>query len=129
MTKQRTVASPVSLTGKGLHTGNNVIITFHPAPENHGVVFKRVDLENQPLVHAVLGNVKDTSRGTSLEENGVNVHTIEHTLAALSGLSIDNVLIEINSSETPILDGSAIKYVELLKTAGTIEQDAPKKSI
>ncbi|HQI69218.1 MAG TPA: bifunctional UDP-3-O-[3-hydroxymyristoyl] N-acetylglucosamine deacetylase/3-hydroxyacyl-ACP dehydratase [Bacteroidales bacterium] len=127
MAKQRTVASPVSLTGKGLHTGNNVIITFYPAPENHGVVFKRVDLENQPLVHAVLGNVKDTSRGTSIEENGVCIYTIEHTMAALSGLAIDNVLIEINSSETPILDGSAIKYVELLKTAGIIEQDAMKK--
>ncbi len=126
MVKQNTVASPVSLTGKGLHTGNNVTITFRPAPENHGYIFKRTDLENQPLVHARLSNVKDTSRGTSIEENGVSVCTIEHVLAALSGLSIDNVLIEISSAETPILDGSSSSYVETLKKAGIKEQNAPK---
>lgn len=127
MIKQRTVASPVSLTGKGLHTGKNVTITFKPAPENHGFVFKRIDLENQPLVHAIIGNVKDTSRGTSIEENGVRVCTIEHVLAALAGMCIDNVLIEIDSPETPILDGSSSKYVEILKKAGVQEQNAQKK--
>ncbi|HNW90191.1 MAG TPA: bifunctional UDP-3-O-[3-hydroxymyristoyl] N-acetylglucosamine deacetylase/3-hydroxyacyl-ACP dehydratase [Bacteroidales bacterium] len=129
MAKQNTLTSPVSLTGKGLHTGNTVTITFHPAPENHGVVFKRIDLENQPLVHATIANVKDTSRGTSIEENGVRVSTIEHVLAALFGLSVDNVLIDIDSSETPILDGSSVKYVEILKTAGITEQNALKKTI
>ncbi|HOY32897.1 MAG TPA: bifunctional UDP-3-O-[3-hydroxymyristoyl] N-acetylglucosamine deacetylase/3-hydroxyacyl-ACP dehydratase [Bacteroidales bacterium] len=129
MMKQNTVASPVSLTGKGLHTGKNVTITFNPAPENHGIVFKRIDLENQPLVHAIISNVTDTSRGTSIEENGVRVCTIEHVLAALTGMSVDNVLILIDSTETPILDGSSSKYVEVLKKAGTIEQNAPKKII
>lgn len=127
--KQCTVVSPVSLTGKGLHTGNDVTITFCPAPENHGFVFKRVDLENQPLVHACIENVVDTSRGTSIEENGARICTIEHVLAALAGLSIDNVLIEINSSETPILDGSSQKYIEVLKKAGISEQSSPKKII
>lgn len=127
MVKQNTVASPVSLTGKGLHTGNNVTITFKPAPENHGYVFKRIDLDDQPLVHAVLKNVTDTSRGTTIEENGVRVATIEHVLAALAGMSIDNALIEIDSPETPILDGSSIKYVEVLKKAGIEEQNSLKK--
>ena len=126
MTKQRTISRPVSVAGKGLHTGEIVTLTFNPAPENHGFVFKRTDIENQPLIHARLENVVDTSRGTTIEENGVRVCTVEHTLAALAGLSIDNVLIELDSVETPILDGSSIKFIDALLQAGIVEQEAPK---
>jgi len=129
MIKQQTIGQPVSIAGKGLHTGEEVILTFKPAPEDHGFVFKRIDLENQPLVRACLENVVDTSRGTTIEENGVRVCTIEHTLAAFAGLELDNILIELNSSETPILDGSSIRFVEALLSAGIVEQDAPKKFI
>ena len=129
MINQQTITRPISVAGKGLHTGEEVILTFKPAPENHGYIFKRVDLENQPLVHACLDNVVDTSRGTTIEENGVRVCTIEHTLAALAGLEIDNILIELNSSETPILDGSSIRFVDALLAAGIVEQKAPKKFI
>lgn len=126
MIKQRTISKPVSVAGKGLHTGEIVTLTFKPAPENHGYIFKRIDIENHPLVHAKLENVVETSRGTTLEENGVRVCTVEHTLAALAGLSLDNVLIELDSAETPILDGSSIKFVSALLDAGIIEQHAPK---
>ncbi len=126
MIKQRTISMPVSVAGKGLHTGEIVTLTFKPAPENHGFVFKRVDIENQPLVHANLKNVVDTSRGTTLEENGVRICTVEHTLAALAGLSLDNILIELDSAETPILDGSSVKFIEALMQAEIVEQDAPK---
>lgn len=129
MIKQRTINAPVSVTGKGLHTGEIVTLTFKPAPENHGYVFKRIDLENQPLVHPLLQFVVDTARGTTIEENGVKVCTIEHTLAALAGLSIDNVLIELDNAETPILDGSSIKFTEALLQAGIVEQDAPRNYI
>ncbi|MEI6124247.1 MAG: bifunctional UDP-3-O-[3-hydroxymyristoyl] N-acetylglucosamine deacetylase/3-hydroxyacyl-ACP dehydratase [Bacteroidota bacterium] len=129
MIRQKTISKPVSIAGKGLHTGEEVILTFVPAPQNHGYVFKRIDLENQPLVHARLENVVETSRGTTIEENGVRVCTIEHILAATAGLEIDNILIELNSSETPILDGSSIRFVEALLSAGIVEQDSPKKFI
>ena len=129
MINQQTITRPISVAGKGLHTGEEVILTFKPAPEDHGFVFKRIDLENQPLVRACLENVVDTSRGTTIEENGVRVCTIEHTLAAFAGLELDNILIELNSSETPILDGSSIRFVEALLSAGIVEQDAPKKFI
>ena len=126
MIKQRTISRPVSIAGKGLHTGEIVTLTFNPAPENHGFVFKRIDIDNKPLVHAKLENVVETSRGTTIEENGVRVCTVEHTLAALAGLSLDNILIELDSAETPILDGSSVKFVEALLQAEIIEQNAPK---
>jgi UDP-3-O-[3-hydroxymyristoyl] N-acetylglucosamine deacetylase / 3-hydroxyacyl-[acyl-carrier-protein] dehydratase len=126
MIKQKTINMPVSIAGKGLHTGEIVTLTFKPAPENHGFIFKRIDLEGHPLVHARLENVVDTSRGTTIEENGIRVSTVEHTLAALAGLSLDNVLIELDSVETPILDGSSIKFIEALLKAGIVEQNAPK---
>lgn len=129
MKKQQTIAKPVSITGKGLHTGNDVTLTFKPAPENFGYVFARVDVENHPTVRACLENVVDTSRGTTIEENGVKIATIEHTLASLAGLSIDNVLMEIDGIETPIIDGSSSKIVEALIEVGVVVQDAPKKII
>lgn len=124
---QKTIAQEVTVEGKGLHTGADVVLTFKPAPVNHGYKFQRVDLDDQPIIRAVAENVKDTSRGTTIEENGGRVSTIEHVLAALSGLGIDNALIEINAPETPILDGSSKLIVEALKKAGTKEQDAERE--
>ncbi len=119
---QQTIGKPVTLKGKGLHTGVDVEISFQPAEVNHGYIFKRTDLENQPLVHAIAENVVDTSRGTTLEERGAKVATVEHVLAALNGMGIDNVLIEINGPETPIIDGSSGPFVEAIRTAGIEEQ-------
>lgn len=122
--KQHTIAKSVSISGTGLHTGVNTTMTFLPAPAGTGIVFKRIDLAGSPTVQADVDNVVDTSRGTTLEENAAKIHTVEHTLAALVGLQIDNVVIEIDGPEPPILDGSAIQIVNLLKQAGTVEQDA-----
>ena len=123
---QKTIKESVSLTGKGLHTGYEVQITFHPAPINHGYMLKRTDLEGNPLITPIANNVVETSRGTTLEENGVQIHTIEHVLASLVGLELDNILMEFTGPEAPILDGSSIKYVEALKKAGIVEQEAEK---
>ncbi len=125
--KQRTLKEPVSFTGKGLHTGVDVTLKINPAPDSHGYVFKRVDLPDQTLIHALAENVVDTSRGTTLEENGARVHTVEHVLASLAGMSIDNALIEIDGPETPILDGSSRIYVEGIAKAGTVEQHTDRK--
>ncbi len=125
--KQKTILKSVTLAGKGLHSGIDVRLTFHPAPENHGFVFKRSDLPGQPLIRALAENVTDTDRGTTLEENGGRVQTIEHILAACVGMEVDNVLIEMHGPEAPILDGSAAKYVEAIEKAGVIEQNANKE--
>ena len=125
--KQKTIKNAVTISGIGLHTGNTVNLTFKPAPENYGYKFKRVDLTSDILVDADVDHVVDTSRGTSIEHEGVRVDTIEHVLAALAGLEIDNVLVEMDQSETPILDGSARIYVEKLLEAGIVEQKALKK--
>jgi UDP-3-O-[3-hydroxymyristoyl] N-acetylglucosamine deacetylase / 3-hydroxyacyl-[acyl-carrier-protein] dehydratase len=120
--KQRTLAKEISLTGKGLHTGNNVTITFKPAPVNHGYKFCRVDLPGKPLIDALAENVTDTSRGTTLVQNNASVSTIEHVMAAFHGLRVDNALIELNAPEAPIMGGSAWKFVEAIKEAGIIDQ-------
>lgn len=120
--KQQTIKNKVSITGVGLHTGENVTLTILPAPINHGYKFQRVDLDNKPIIEADVDYVVDTSRGTVLEKDGARVHTTEHILAALVGLQIDNVLIQLDGPEIPILDGSAIKFVELLEEAGFEEQ-------
>ncbi len=122
--KQQTIKSPVSVSGVGLHTGVSVNMTFVPAPANHGYKFQRVDLPDQPIVAADVDNVVDLSRGTTIEENGARVHTVEHTLAALVGLQIDNVLIQLDGPEPPIMDGSSIRFVEALQSAGLVEQNA-----
>ena len=122
--KQRTIKAPVSISGVGLHTGNEVVITFKPAPENYGYKFRRVDLNTGTLVDADVEHVVDTSRGTSIEQDGVRIDTVEHVLAALAGLEIDNALIELNQSETPIFDGSSRHYVEAFQSVGIIEQKA-----
>ncbi|MFH0843666.1 MAG: bifunctional UDP-3-O-[3-hydroxymyristoyl] N-acetylglucosamine deacetylase/3-hydroxyacyl-ACP dehydratase [Bacteroidota bacterium] len=116
--KQRTLAKEVSLNGKGLHTGIDVTITFKPAPANHGYKFCRVDLPGKPVIDALAEHVSDTSRGTTLVQNNASVATIEHTLAALHGMQVDNALIELNGPEAPIMGGSASAFVEAIKEAG-----------
>ncbi|HER10234.1 MAG TPA: bifunctional UDP-3-O-[3-hydroxymyristoyl] N-acetylglucosamine deacetylase/3-hydroxyacyl-ACP dehydratase [Bacteroides sp.] len=125
--KQRTLKAPVAFKGKGLHTGLEVNMTFHPAPDSHGYVFKRIDLPGQPLVNALAEHVVETSRGTTIEENGVRVGTIEHVVASFAGMSLDNVLVEIDGPETPILDGSALEYVKAIERTGTVEQQTDRK--
>lgn len=124
--KQRTIKQAVSVSGHGLHTGKPVTLTFNPAPENHWYKFQRTDIEGQPIIEADADLVVDTSRGTTLEKNGVRVHTTEHVLAALVGLGIDNCLIQVDGPEMPIMDGSSIKFVEALEAAEILEQDAER---
>lgn len=126
MQKQKTLAAGFSLQGKGLHTGLDIHITFHPAPENHGYKIKRVDLEGQPVIDALAENVACTQRGTVLSKNGVQVGTIEHAMAALYAFGIDNCLIEVNAPEFPILDGSARFFTEEIQKVGITEQNVPK---
>lgn len=123
---QKTLKNEVSFEGIGLHTGKSTRVTIKPAPENHWYKFKRVDLSEKPVVVADVDNVYSTKRGTSLKQNGAEVHTTEHILAALYGLEIDNALIEIDGPEIPILDGSARPIVELLEKAGKKDQEAKK---
>jgi UDP-3-O-[3-hydroxymyristoyl] N-acetylglucosamine deacetylase/3-hydroxyacyl-[acyl-carrier-protein] dehydratase len=120
--RQRTLAKAISLTGKGLHTGNSVTITFKPAPVNHGYKFCRVDLPGKPLIDALADHVTDTSRGTTLVQNNATVSTIEHVMAAFNGLRVDNALIEMDGPEAPIMGGSAWKFVEAIKQAGIVNQ-------
>ena len=124
--KQRTIKQAVSISGVGLHTGEKVTLTFNPAPENHWYKFQRLDLDNKPTIDADADLVVDTSRGTTLEQNGARVHTTEHVLAALVGLKIDNCLIQVTGPEMPIMDGSSIKFMELLEQAGIVEQTAER---
>ena len=124
--KQRTIKHAVSISGVGLHTGEKVTLTFNPAPENHWYKFQRIDLDNKPTIDADADLVVDTSRGTTLEQNGARVHTTEHVLAALVGLKIDNCLIQVTGPEMPIMDGSSIKFMELLEQAGIVEQTAER---
>lgn len=127
MIHQRTLKQSFSLSGKGLHTGLHVTVTFNPAPENHGYKVKRIDLEGEPIIEAVADHVTATQRGTVIEKKGVTVSTIEHGLAALYAAGIDNCLIEVNAPEFPILDGSSIQYVEQINNAGIEEQKAERE--
>ncbi|MEE9407393.1 MAG: bifunctional UDP-3-O-[3-hydroxymyristoyl] N-acetylglucosamine deacetylase/3-hydroxyacyl-ACP dehydratase [Polaribacter sp.] len=122
--KQKTIQKEVSLSGVGLHTGNTVTMTLKPAPVNHGFAFSRIDLEGIPTIEAKAEYVVNTQRGTNLEKNGVQIQTSEHVLAAAVGLDIDNLLIEIDASEPPIMDGSSKYFIEALEKAGIEEQDA-----
>jgi len=124
--KQRTIKREISISGIGLHTGKSVTLTIKPAPENHWFKFRRVDLEGQPVVAVDADNVTDTSRGTTISENGASVSTIEHLMAALVGLEIDNVIIDIDGPEVPILDGSSAVFVDKLLEAGFAEQEADR---
>lgn len=127
MELQHTLKESFTLQGKGLHTGLSVEISFHPAPVNHGYKIKRVDLENQPVIDALAENVGNTQRGTVLIKNGVQISTVEHALAALYALQVDNCLIEVNAPEFPILDGSSIEYVNKIKEVGLQEQEQERE--
>ena len=126
MVKQKTIKSEISLTGVGLHTGKEVKMTFKPAPANNGFTFVRVDLEGQPVIEADANYVVNTQRGTNLEKLGVQIQTPEHVLAALTGCDLDNVIIELNASELPIMDGSSKYFVEAIEKAGIEEQEAKR---
>lgn len=126
MDKQRTLKDSFSLEGKGLHTGLAISIKFNPAPENHGYKIKRIDLEDQPIIDALAENVGATQRGTVIVKGDIQVSTVEHAMAALYALGVDNCLIEVNAPEFPILDGSSIRYVEEIKRVGIEEQAADR---
>ena len=123
MVKQKTILNEISLTGVGLHTGKEVKMTFKPAPVNNGYTFVRVDLEGSPVIEADANYVVNTQRGTNLEKLGVKIQTSEHVLAAFVGCDVDNVIIELNESEPPIMDGSSKFFVEAIEKAGVVEQD------
>lgn len=125
--KQTTLKAPISFSGKGLHTGVEVNMTFKPAPDSHGYIFKRVDLPGQPIINALAENVVETSRGTVLEENGARVSTVEHVLASFVGMKIDNVLVEVDGPEAPILDGSAIEFATAIEKTGKVDQETDRK--
>ena len=121
--KQQTISRPASCTGIGLHTGVECTITFKPAPEDYGIRFIRTDIKNCPEIKADIDHVVDISRGTTIEEKKVRINTVEHALASVSGLRIDNVLIELTSKEPPVMDGSAKDFVEVLLTSGIVSQE------
>jgi UDP-3-O-[3-hydroxymyristoyl] N-acetylglucosamine deacetylase / 3-hydroxyacyl-[acyl-carrier-protein] dehydratase len=124
--KQRTIAKPVSLKGTGLHSGVEVEVTINPAPENHGYQFKRTDVEGAPVIRALAEHVKITERSTTIVDKGASITTVEHLLAALYGLGVDNALMEINGPEVPIIDGSAKPFVSAILSAGIVEQEADR---
>ncbi len=123
---QRTIGKETSCVGTGLHTGVESKITFKPAPEDFGIRFKRMDVDGCPEIKADIDHVVDISRGTTIEENGVRIHTVEHALAACVGIGLDNVSIELSEKEPPVMDGSAIDFVEALLKAGVVKQNVPK---
>lgn len=125
--KQKTLANEYELNGVGLHTGRQVTIKLKPAAVNTGFVFVRTDLEGNPIVEADANYVTSTERGTTIEKKGVKIHTTEHLLAALTGMDLDNVIIEINNAEVPILDGSSKYFIEAVEKAGIVEQDAERE--
>jgi UDP-3-O-[3-hydroxymyristoyl] N-acetylglucosamine deacetylase/3-hydroxyacyl-[acyl-carrier-protein] dehydratase len=123
---QKTIHQSISVKGNGLHTGQTGTLTFHPAPVDHGIKFRRVDLESKPIIEANIDFVVSTARGTTLGKDNVLIYTIEHVLAALTGLGIDNVLIDVDVEEIPIMDGSSRLFINALKEAGIKEMDADK---
>ena len=129
MSKQLTIAEPISFSGIGLHTGNLTTLTFKPAPVDTGVTFYRTDLPGRPSIRADVDNVVDVSRGTTIANGDARVQTIEHVLAAIFGLGIDNLAIEVDANETPVGDGSSLPFLTVLKKAGVQEQNAEKKYV
>ncbi|MEZ5084200.1 MAG: UDP-3-O-acyl-N-acetylglucosamine deacetylase [Bacteroidales bacterium] len=124
--KQKTIAAPAMVSGNGLHTGLNVSLRFLPAPANHGIKFKRVDVDGKPVVDANCDFVLDTNRGTTIGYNGAEVGTIEHVMAAIIGMGIDNLMVEADNFEMPIKDGSSKFFTEAIQKAGVIELDEKK---
>ena len=124
---QHTVAKPASLSGTSLHTGEKVTLRLQPAPADHGIKFKRKDLQDEPTIDATIDNLKTVERATTIGEGSVRVHTVEHVLSALSAMGVDNAIIEMDANEPPIGDGSALPYVDVIKRAGVAAQDVPRK--
>lgn len=127
--RQTTLETPVSIEGQGLHTGTLGKMTFLPAPANHGIKFRRIDLEGQPVIDATIENVISTDRGTCIGVNGAKVFTIEHVMAAFRGMNVDNVMVELDMEEIPIKDGSAKYFVEAIEQSGIKTLDAPREYI
>jgi UDP-3-O-[3-hydroxymyristoyl] N-acetylglucosamine deacetylase/3-hydroxyacyl-[acyl-carrier-protein] dehydratase len=127
--KQSTIADEAMVKGTGLHTGTQSEVVFRPAPINTGVIFRRTDLEGCPEIPALIDNVVDISRGTTIGRGGIKIYTVEHVLAALAGLSIDNVYVDIRGIEPPVCDGSSVEFIGALKAAGILEQDSPRDYI
>lgn len=127
MRKQRTIKKTVQFSGVGLHTGKQTTVTFKPAPANTGIVFVRTDLAEQPKIKAEVAHVTDVARGTTIGLNGVKVLTVEHVLAAVAGLGIDNIFAEVNAGEAPVGDGSAMPFVNVLMEGGLAEQESPRR--
>lgn len=125
MQKQRTIKAPVGLTGIGVHTGNKTRLVFTPAPAGAGIRFVRTDMPGRPEVRALAGNVSSVCRGTTIARDGVEIHTVEHVLAAIRGCGVDNIVVELDSNEPPVGDGSALAYVRMIRSAGIEEQNAP----
>lgn len=125
---QQTLAGQASYSGIGLHSGSKVIMTFLPAPPNHGIRFRRVDLDGQPEIEAVVENVSDTNRSTTLSKGNVKLHTVEHVLAAFAGAGIDNALVELDANEPPIADGSSLEYCRMIESAGTVAQNEARET-
>jgi UDP-3-O-[3-hydroxymyristoyl] N-acetylglucosamine deacetylase/3-hydroxyacyl-[acyl-carrier-protein] dehydratase len=125
--KQRTIQQAAQLSGVGLHSGAQVKLSFHPAVEDHGIKFQRTDLDGEPVIHADVGRVVNTERSTTLQSGEATISTVEHVLSALAGLGIDNLLIQVDGPEVPILDGSAAPFVQALQTAGIVEQAAERE--
>ena len=125
--KQYTLKNIVKILGVGLHTGEKVNLEIHPAPENHGFKFQRIDLPNEPIIKADVDYVFSTERGTSLEQNGARVYTTEHILAALVGCNVDNALIKLDAPEVPIMDGSSLPFVTAIQNSGIQEQEAERE--
>src|SRR5438034_6209622 len=124
---QQTLAKPASFSGTALHTGEKVTLKLQPAPVDHGIKFKRKDLQDEPTIDAKIENLKTVERATTIGEGSVRVHTVEHVLAALSAMGVDNAIVEMDANEPPIGDGSAQPYVDVIKRAGIAAQEAPRK--
>src|SRR6478672_13015847 len=124
---QHTLAKPAPLSGTSLHTGAKVSLRIQPAPVDHGIKFKRTDLQDEPTIDATIANVKTVERATTIGEGSMRVHTVEHVLSALSALGVDNAVVEMDANEPPIGDGSAQSYVDLIKKAGVTAQEQPRK--
>lgn len=124
--RQHTLAKAASLEGTSLHTGEKVTLTLQPAPEGFGIKFRRVDIEDKPFIAASVDKVQKVERATTIADGGVNVHTVEHVLSALTGMGVDNAIVEMDANEPPIVDGSSLPFVEMIKKAGLVEQGAPR---
>src|SRR5260221_3065231 len=123
---QHTLLKSAGFSGTSLHTGERVSLKLHPAPENHGIKFKRKDLADEPTIDARIENLKTVERATTIGEGSMRVHTVEHVLSALSGLGVDNAIVEMDANEPPICDGSALPYVEAIRKAGVFRLGTPR---